>query len=177
MDAWLKQRRGPQAKLWQMVNEEVYAPSGIYHAVKFHTLENDAASALPLTDAGLLLSLDNVARLGQLLHSGGRVEDRSILHQPMLQEVFDPRRKKGLATGTHTVDGEVYYHAGVWHLPYKARSGVEYWLPTMRGYGGQTIQLLPNGMTAFRFAHDSYATEERFDALIYARIADQLKPF
>ena len=47
----------------------------------------------------------------------------------------------------------------------------------MRGYGGQIIQTLPNGMTTFRFGADSYETEERYDALKLVRLADTIRPF
>jgi hypothetical protein len=47
----------------------------------------------------------------------------------------------------------------------------------MRGYGGNIVQPLPNGMTAFRFAHDAPDDDERYDVLKLARIADALQPF
>ena len=50
-------------------------------------------------------------------------------------------------------------------------------LATMRGYGGNIIQPLPNGMTAFRLAHDTPDADERYDALKLARIADAVRPF
>ncbi|MFT5398206.1 MAG: hypothetical protein ACI8XW_000996, partial [Gammaproteobacteria bacterium] len=51
------------------------------------------------------------------------------------------------------------------------------WIPSMRGYGGQIIQTLPNGVTAFRFGFDSYETEERYDALKLVKLADAIRPF
>lgn len=179
MDAWIKQERGPQARLWDLVRDQVYIPAGIRHAINFHTVDPDPAHSIPLTDAGLLLTMDDVARVGRLLqvNGGGRVGSEQVLHPGILAEIFDPRVEKGLLTGTHTADGEVRYHAATWHLPYRAGSGERFWLPTMRGYGGQTIQLLPNGMTAFRFAHDGYDTEERYDALTLARVADAIRGF
>ena len=49
----------------------------------------------------------------------------------------------------------------------------------MRGYGGQLIQILPNGTTAFRFGFgfDSYDTEERYDALKLVRLSDAIRSF
>ena len=177
MDAWLKRERGADARLWEMVVKEVYTPALIHHPIKFHTVEDNRSRSVPLTDAGLLLTMDNIARLGRLLHDRGRSGDQQILHPSLLDEVFDPRHKKGLPTGTHTADGEVHYHAATWHLPYVARSGERFWLPSMRGYGGQMIQILPNGMTAFRFAYDPAGTEERYDGLTLARIADAVRDF
>jgi CubicO group peptidase (beta-lactamase class C family) len=177
LDAVLKHLRGPEARIWDLVRDEVYAPAHIHHAIKFHTLERDPAKAVPLSDAGLLLSLDNIAALGKLIHDGGRIGDEQILEPAMLAEMFDPRRAKGLPTGIEIADGEVHYHAGIWHLPYRSRAGELLWIPSMRGYGGQIIQTLPNGMTTLRFGFDSYETEERYDALKLVRLADAIRPF
>lgn len=177
LDAILKQVRGPDARIWDMVRDEVYAPARIYHAVKFHTIESDPANEVPLSDAGLLLSMDNIARLGKLILDRGRIGDEQILEPKILDELFNPRLPKGLPTGIRIDAGETHYHAGIWHLPYRSNSGEEFWIPSMRGYGGQIIQTLPNGTTTFRFGFDSYETEERYDALKLVRLSDMVRPF
>ena len=177
MDVWLKRKRGPDARLWDMVRDEVFEPCGLLHAINFQTREADEDEIVPLTDAGLLLTLDNVACLSRLLHQGGKADGEQLLDPTLLVEVFDPRVCKGLPTGIHTADGENRYHFGTWHLPYKSTGNELFWLPTMLGYGGQTIQLLPNGMTAFRFARDTSGTGDRFDTLKLARVADAITPF
>ncbi len=177
LDAILKRVRGPDARIWAMVCDEIYTPARLRHAVKFHTIETDPAKEVPLSDAGLLLSMDNIARLGQLILDRGRIGDEQILDPLMLDEFFDPRIPKGLPTGIRIETGEVHYHAGTWHLPYRSNSGEDFWIPTMRGYGGQIIQTLPNGTTAFRFGFDSYETEERYDALKLVRLSDKIRPF
>jgi hypothetical protein len=155
----------------------VYAPAGIHHAIKFHTIETDNSLQVPLSDAGLLLSMDNIARLGKLIIDTGRIGDEQILHADMLDEMFNPCRARGLPTGIQVEDGEVHYHAGIWYLPYRSQHGELFWIPTMRGYGGQTIQALPNGITTFRFGADSYETEERYDPLKLTKLADTIRPF
>jgi len=177
LDAFLKRVRGPEARIWNMVRDEVYTPAHIHHAVKFHTIETDSSTEVPLSDAGLLLTMDNIAGLGKLILDGGRIDGEPVLEPTMLAEFFDPRRAKGLPTGIHVDDGEVHYYAGIWHIPYRSLNGELFWIPSMRGYGGQIIQTLPNGMTAFRFGFDSYETEERYDALKLVRLADTLRPF
>lgn len=177
LDALLKKNRGTDARIWDMVCDEVYLPAHIYHAVKFHTIEVDAQKEVPLSDAGLLLTMDNIAGLSTLIVNRGKIGNEQILDSIILDEIFNPEQKKGLPTGTHTTDGEIHYHGGTWHLPHKSGNEKTYWIPTMRGYGGQTIQTLPNGMTAFRFGFDSYETEERYDFLKLARLADAIRPF
>jgi hypothetical protein len=177
LDALLKRFRDPDARLWDMVRDEVYIPARMHHAVMFHTVESDADSEVPLSDAGLLLTMDNIARLGKLIHDGGMIEGQQILEPQLLDELFSYDVEKGLPTGTYTVDGEVHYYAATWHLPYQSRREEKFWIPTMRGYGGQSIQILPNGTTAFRFGFDSYDTEERYDALQMVRLSDAISPF
>ena len=177
LDAVLKQLLGPEAHIWAMVRDEVYAPARIHHAIKFQTIESDMSQQVPLSDAGLLLTLDNVARLGRLIHEGGRVGGEALLDEIMLDEMFNPWQAKGIPTGIQIDAGEVHYHAGIWHLPYRTRGGDLLWIPSMRGYGGQIIQTLPNGITTFRFGFDSYETEERYDALRLVKLADLIRPF
>ena len=177
LDAILKQARGAEARIWDMVVDEVYTPARMHHAVKFHTIESNPANAVPLSDAGLLLDMDNIARLGQLIIDHGVIGNEQVLQPQMLDELFDPRRHKGLPSGIQIEAGEVHYHAGIWHLPYRSNSGESFWIPSMRGYGGQIIQTLPNGTTAFRFGFDSYETEERYDALKLVRLSDTIRPF
>jgi len=176
LDALLKQIRGPQARIWDLVRDEVYAPAHIHHAIKFHTIDSDSAREVPLSDAGLLLSMDNIARLGKLILDGGKIGDEQILQPDMLDEFFNPRHARGLPTGIQIEAGEVHYHAGIWHLPYRSRAGELLWIASMRGYGGQIIQTLPNGITTFRFGFDSYETEERYDALKLVKLADAIRP-
>ncbi len=177
LDALLKIHRGPDSRLWDMVRDEVYEPAGIHHAVKFHTIESDPASESPLTDAGLLLTMDNVAALGKLILDSGKIQDQQILDPQLLNGIFSFDAKKGLPTGTYTEHGQVYYYGATWHLPYQSRGGQKMWIPTMRGYGGQYIQILPNRTIGFRFGFDSYDTDERYDGLKLVRLADAVDPF
>jgi len=177
LDAFLKRCRGPEARIWDMLRDEVYRPAGIHHAVKFHTIESDKSREVPLSDAGLLLTMDNIAALGKLILDGGRIGTEQVLDARLLDDFFDPRKPKGLPTGIQIEDGEVFYYAGIWHLPYRSRQGELFWIPSMRGYGGQLIQTLPNGITSFRFGFDSYETEERYDGLKLVKLADAIRPF
>jgi len=177
LDAYLKRARGPEARIWDMLRDEVYRPAGIHHAIKFHTIETERSKEVPLSDAGLLLSMDNIAGLGKLILDGGQIGGEQTLDAAMLDDFFNPRHQRGLPTGIQIDDGEVHYYAGIWRLPYRARNGELLWIPSMRGYGGQIIQTLPNGMTSFRFGFDSYDTEERYDALKLVKLADALRPF
>ena len=177
MDAVLKRHMGPGADLFAMVADEVYRPIGIRGTDMNRTIEPGGGLGLPLTAFGLYLGLDDVAKLGRLLTAGGVHKDEPLLDASVVAEALDASPGKGLDTGHKTTDGDITYHLAYWMQGYQSRSSGFMRLATMRGYGGNIIQPLPNGMTAFRFAHDTPDTDERYDALKLARIADAVKPF
>ncbi len=176
MDALWKRHAGPDADLFEMVAREVYEPIGIRGADVARTKETDGRPGLPLTAFGLFLGLDDIARLGTLIAGGGIHKGERLLCPRLLADATDGDAAKGLPTGTTTTDGEVTYRLAYWQLPYRARSGRLVRVPSMRGYGGNIIQPLWNGITCFRLAHDPADQQERYDALKLPRIADALSP-
>ena len=177
MDALVKQREGASATLWELVEQNVYGPIGVPHAVVNRTVELDATPGIPLLGGGLFLTLDEAARIAGLYHALGQHAGEALLHRASVVEVTDPHVAKGLPTGMHTADGQIRYHMGFWHLPYRTRSGDLLHLPAMRGGGGNEIVLLPNAMTAIRFAHDDPRDDETYDVTPLIRVAEQLSAF
>jgi hypothetical protein len=177
MDAIWKNHRGPDADLFAMVADEVYAEIGIRGADMNRTIEPDGRPGLPLTAFGLFLGLDDAAKLGRLLGAGGVHGGEQLLDPQVVAEALDTTPAKGLETGQTTTDGDTTYHLTYWMQGYASRDSGFMRLPTMRGYGGNIVQPLPNGMTAFRFAHDEPGEDDRYDALKLARIADKLEAF
>ncbi len=177
MDAFLQKQRGRQANLFTMVRDEVFKPAGMNRVCMNHTLESDGSRGVPLTAFGLFLGVEDVAMLGSLLTGGGAIGADQILDPGIVSDCLDGAFDKGLPTGTVTSDGEmVTYHLAYWQIPMTTMCGRKIRIPTMRGYGGQVIQPLSNGMTCFRFAHDAPNEQERFDSLKLVRIADALRP-
>ncbi|SVD82378.1 uncharacterized protein METZ01_LOCUS435232, partial [marine metagenome] len=88
MDAYLKSREGPEADMWRFLMEEVYAPIGIQHAPTNRLLEADGRLSLPQMSQGSYPTLDDLARIGQLLHNGGRSTGQQILHEGKLAEAL-----------------------------------------------------------------------------------------
>ncbi len=176
MDALWKRHAGPNADLFDMVAREVYEPIGIRGADIARTRQGDGSRGLPLTAFGLFLGLDDIAKLGALIAGGGVHKGERLLCPRLLADATDGDFAKGLPTGTTTSDGEVTYRLAYWQLPYRARSGRLVRIPSMRGYGGNIIQPLWNGITCFRLAHDAADQQERYDGLKLPRIADALAP-
>ena len=177
MDALVKEREGPNAALWSLVEQNVYAPIGLQHAVVNRTVERDGAPGLPLLGGGLFLTLEEAARIAALYHAHGEHAGEQLLHRASVVEATDPHVAKGLATGIHNADGEIRYHLGFWHRPYRTRGGELLYLPAMFGYGGNEIVLLPNAMTAIRFGHDNPRDDESYDVTPLVRVAEWLSPF
>ena len=172
MNAFLRRQEGPDADIWDMVVEEVYKPIGIQHAPIMRTHEPDGSRGLPIFGYGLFLTVDDVAKVADLYHNGGRYQGRQILNGGKLAEALYQVDGVGLPTGESNPYGDALYHMSFWSMPYRAANGAFYQLPYMTGFGGNHVALMPNGMTGFRFA----------DALAYGiesmvRVADGIDPF
>ena len=177
MDALVKEREGASAALWPLMEQDVYGPIGLKHAVVNRTVEPDGSPGIPLLGGGLFLTLEEVARIAALYHGLGEHAGKQLLHRASVTEATDPHAVKGLPTGLHNADGEIRYHMGFWHRPYRTRDGKLRYLPAMFGYGGTEIVLLPNAMTAIRFGHDDPRDDTAYDVTPLVRVAEQLSPF
>jgi hypothetical protein len=151
MDAFLKQKEGPNAHLWDMVADEVYRPIGILHAPMMHTVEPGGGRGIPLLAFGLTPTIDEVAKLAMLLQARGRHDGVQILSAAKIDEALR-RTTAGLSTRVLSRFGEQRYHLSVWSLPYRTALGCRFDVPYMWGFGGSFVVLLPNGVSAFRFA-------------------------
>jgi CubicO group peptidase (beta-lactamase class C family) len=172
MNNFLQTKEGPEADIWDMVVEEVYHPIGILHAPIMRTQEPDGTRGVPIFGYGLYPTVDDVAKLANLLHQRGQHMGQQLLHAGKLAEALYQTAETGLPTGDSTEYGEATYHLSFWSLPYRTAQGHFFRIPYMSGYGGNHVALMPNGMTAFRFA----------DAHIYGiesmvRVADGIRPF
>jgi hypothetical protein len=158
MDGYLKRKSGPNAHLWDMVTAEVLQPIGIFAAPMMHTGEVDGSRGIPLMGYGLYPTVDDVAKLTTLLQNGGRHGGRQLLSRGKLAEaLYRVSPSNGLPLGRPNRFGEPVYHLSFWSMPYRTASGCFVQIPYMAGYGGNVVALLPNGVSAFRFA----------DAMIY----------
>ena len=154
MDALVKERDGTETALWPLIEQNVFRPIGLTHAVVNRTVEPDGSPGIPLLGGGLFLTLEEVACIAALYQALGEHAGEQLLHRASVNEATDPHIAKGLPTGLYNADGQLHYHMGFWHRPYRTRIGKLLHLPTMFGYGGTEIVLLPNAMTAIRFGHD-----------------------
>jgi hypothetical protein len=151
MDAYLKRKEEPNAHLWDMVVNEVYRPIGILHAPMMHTVEPDGSRGIPILGFGLTPTIDDVAKLVTLLQARGQHHGTQILSAAKIDNALR-RTATGLSTRVPSRFGDQRYHLSFWSLPYRTALGYSVHVPYMLGYGGNVVVLLPNGVSAFRFA-------------------------
>jgi hypothetical protein len=162
------------------------------------TTELNHAPGIPLFGIGMLPTLDEVAKLAKLLRHGGRHGGEQILSATKLDEAFGKAMSPGLPTGWPIDDGETYYHMSLWLHPFKAQSGKLFRIPAMSGHGGTYVKaqsgklfripamsghggtyviIMPNGITAFRFADGRYNNPGTWDSSDLRKVADYIRPF
>jgi hypothetical protein len=166
MDSFLKRQAGPQAHLWDMVMAEVFQPIGIFHAPIMQTQEQDGGRGIPLLAYGLYVTIDDVAKLTTLLQHGGQHQGQQLLSATKLAEALYKTEVRGLPTDR----GQ--YHLSFWSTSHESRNGCSFEIPYMAGLWGNLVVLLPNGISAFRFADgDNYDV----DPMVLA--GEVLRPF
>lgn len=177
MDRFIKSKEGQNAGLWDLITREVLQPIGIARMPVLHTIEPGGVRGVPLFGIGMLPNLDEVVKLVKLLRYGGRHQGEQILSATKLDEVFGKDMRPGLPTGWQIDDGETYYHMSLWLHPFRAQSGKLLRIPAMSGHGGTYVIIMPNGITAFRFADGRYNDPGTWDSSGLRKVADYIRPF
>ena len=150
MQELVARREGREVRLWDVMMREVFEPIGIRHMPMMHTVEAGATPGVPLMGIGLYPTVDDVAKVATLLQHGGRHSGVQLLSARGLEAALF-RSGHGLPTGDVNAAGVQLYSLSFWSLPYRLGRCIEQ-LPYMDGYGGNFVLLLPNGVSAFRFA-------------------------
>ena len=149
-----------------MMLDEVYRPIGIHHLPKSLTFDSDRP-VVPLLAWGVYPTIDDLGKIATLIRERGDHEGVQILSRAGLAEALYDDGVQGLPTGeTNT------YHLTVWHENYKTESGRTYTIPSMNGYGGNVVRIMPNGIIGFRMGNGGRKPVERMIA-----IADAIRPF
>lgn len=177
MDRLIKRKEGPGVDLWALMFKEVFEPIGITYLPTLRTREPKGGRGVPLLAYGMMPNLDEVVKLAKLLNHGGRHRGEQILSASKLAEALGPSMKIGLPTGWKIVDGETHYHMSFWQHPYRAQKGCLLRIPAMSGHGGNYIIIMPNGITAFRFADGRYSSPGTWDSSGLRKVADYIRPF
>ncbi len=177
MDRLVKEREGASTDLWGLIIREVLKPIGITRMPMLLTREPKGAKGVPLFDSGMIPTLDEIAKLVKLLRNGGRFREHQILRVEKLDEILGKSPRPGLPTGWQIQNGETNYHMSFWLHPYRTKGGNLIRIPAMSGHGGNYIILLPNGITAFRFADGRNNSPGTWDSSGLREVAEYIRPF
>ncbi len=175
MDAYLKHRAGPEADLWQMLEDEVYRPIGVPHAPTNRLVEPDGSLTLPQMSQGYYPTVDDLAKIARLLQNGGNHEGERLLHAELTAEVLYRTDVRGITFGPPVDIGQPSYYLAVWHQNYAGEGGCVVDLTRMSGWGGHRVVLFPNGIVAIRISKVTGSEASPVEGL--AAVADRLDPF
>lgn len=202
IDAFLKSVRGPQADLWQMLQDEVFKPIGIHHAPAVHTLEPGGARGVVWANAGYYPTVDDLAKIALLLQAGGAHDGQQLLHRGLTADLLAARgalhikgdRSRDLSgdlwgaaaaaspTPADASAGDDMYRMGHWFPRYVgSASGKAFRLPSMQGSGDNRVTLYPNGIITLQMAKAAelppgeQARDD--DAAATHRVVDRMAPF
>jgi hypothetical protein len=171
LESLYKQREGEDADLWQMMVDEVYRPIGIHHLSMTRTRETEGLGT-PMLAWGIYVSIDDIAKIAMLIQAGGTHNGEQLLSKAGLAEALYETGIHGLPTGASNEHGPKTYHLSLWQEPYITASGKVVHAPRMSGYGGNIVQLMPNGIIGFRFGNGEDVGLEPMTT-----IADRIRPF
>jgi hypothetical protein len=170
MDGYLKAQDGPEADLWDSVMEEVLRPIGVHHFPIQRTRDDGTRRGIPIFADGSYPTLEEAAKIARLLQQKGRHKDKQLLSRFAVAEALFQGHSLGLSAEGNGRQRDSRYHLSMWSAAYAPEPGCTFQVPYMAGYGGSIVALLPNGVTALRFADEEiYELPPLLDAAWAAR--------
>jgi CubicO group peptidase (beta-lactamase class C family) len=166
-----RQKEGDDADLWQMMLDEVYRPIGVHYLPMSRTWETNRPG-VPLLAWGIYITIDDAAKIAGLIRDRGMHNGVQLLSKEGLAEALYDTDVRGLPNGSSNQYGINTYHLTVWHENYTTSSGGTYTIPTMAGYGGNVVKIMPNGIIGFRMGNGGNRPVEQMIV-----IADRILPF
>ena len=151
--------------------DEVYRPIGIHHISMTHTREKDEKGT-PMMAWGIYVAIDDMAKIAMLIQNGGMHNGIQLLSKEGIAEALYETEIRGLLTGESNIHGAKSYHLTLWHENYVTENGLVHNAPRMSGYGGNIVQLMPNGIIGFRMGNGGDVDLEQMTI-----IADKIKSF
>ncbi|MEN1966623.1 serine hydrolase domain-containing protein [Lentibacillus sp. N15] len=181
LEKYLQSKEGEDATLDQMLQDEVYEPIGIYYKPVNHTIEENQSAGHPRMDFGYYATLDELAKIALLYEKHGNWNGNQILHRELVDSILPKQDPPTLALPKEAKNefGPKYY-AMNWHVePYRTSEGHEFYLPNMKGYGGNIVTLMPGQVVGLRMANAAaFSDTDTFDSTVpQARVGDQLVSF
>jgi CubicO group peptidase (beta-lactamase class C family) len=175
MNAYLKQRRGGDADIFELVRDDVYKPLQFSAGGLTTIRTGNSPSGAPSGYYGLFFIKDDVAKIAEFLNnSQGQIHGAQILEPSRLNEALYRANTGGagvpilgassgsalgppkLGRASGVPENNRRYAHGFWgrHITPEEfpRYKCDFWISLMAGYGGNIVILLPNGATFYIFS-------------------------
>jgi len=176
MNAYLKQRIGSHADIFDLVRDDVYKPLHVSAGGLTTIRTGNSSTGAPSGYYGLFFIKDDIAKIGEFLGNGqGKIQGSQILEPSRLNEALFRTADAGaagvpilgvssgsalgppkLGSGSFVPENSRRYAHGFWGRHITAAEFPEYkcdaWISLMAGYGGNIVVLLPNGATFYIFS-------------------------
>ncbi len=163
MNGYLQQQQGSGADIFNSIRDAVFKPLNMSQG-SLSTLRTDnSASGKPFGSHGLFFIQDDIVKIGRFLNNnGGQISNAQVLDPTRLQEsLFRTANPATVGVpvpdrGTPVVPNTFRYHNLFWAKYMTTTEFPQYrcnfWVSFMSGYGGNTVLLLPNGVTYYIFS-------------------------
>lgn len=179
MEAYLRKRQGSQADLWQAVSKDVFAPLGIDRLPVKRTSEPDGRPGTPMLAAGMYVTFEEALKIARLFQDHGQYQGKQLLHRELTQRAVSTELQRGFPTGWRPKEGgEGNYEMSFWLTHHKTGwFGCTLRIPTMAGYGGNYVNIMPNRTIGLRFADGHDADPATWDSYGIRSISDRIRSF
>lgn len=178
MEAYLRTKEGPDADLWHSVTREVFAYLGIDRLPVRRTIEPDGRPGTPMLAAGMFVTFEEALKIARLLQDHGALNGRQLLHRELTQRAVSTDMNRGFPTGWRNREGgEGRYKMSFWLTHHKRRFGCTLRIPTMAGFGGNYVSLMPNRTIGLRFADGHDDNPATWDSYGIRSMSDRVRPF
>jgi hypothetical protein len=176
MNAFLRQQRGNDADIFDLVRDDVYVPLRVSSGGLTTIRTANSPTGAPAGYYGLFFSSDDIAKIGGFLNAGtGVIGGTPVLDATRLKEALF-RTPTAASVGVPIVgtsrtsalgalqlgsnqprsSNTRRYAHGFWGRFMTAtefpQHSCDFWVSLMVGYGGNTVLLLPNGVVSYVFS-------------------------
>jgi hypothetical protein len=175
-EALLQEREDKDATLLAMLRDEVLRPIGIHHLPTNTTVEPSTApydEARPQLAYGYYPTFDDLAKIAALYSSHGAWHGEQLLERHLVDDLLARPTPSPHALPVSD-DGSHWYLTG-WQLQrIDSARGCTTYVPQMKGWGGNTVTVLPGGVTLIRMRNCRDEEDGRIPQVAINALADRL---
>ena len=160
MNLYLQQKQGKSADLFDQVLRDVYIPLKTSQGFRTMIRTDNSAAGHPTGYYGLFYIQDDIAKIADWLNNGnGVINNEQVLEPTRLREsLFRNPNVTGLNVSVAN-DINFFYKDSTWGKTMTPSQfpqyGCTFRIAYMVGYGGNSILLLPNGVTYYIFSDNN----------------------